>query len=160
MSEIKTNLDSSIIETFLQGRDPQKYIVAVEAAYATNKIDLIINDPEKGKYIEESSYKPFLWCKEEVFSLIYDGKRTKIIEAQSFGVPVITANNSSLKEIVGDSAICVNAYNINEIKDNIKLLLENTDLYNKYKELGLENIKKFKWQKTAEETLRIFEKLK
>ena len=84
MSEIKANLDSSIIETFLQGRDPQKYIVAVEAAYATNKIDLIINDPEKGKCIEESSYKPFLWCKEEVFSLIYDGKRTKIIEAQSF----------------------------------------------------------------------------
>ena len=46
-------VDSAVIEQFLEGRDPQKYIVAIEAPYDDNRVSLIINDPEQGKYIEQ-----------------------------------------------------------------------------------------------------------
>ena len=49
-----------IIEQFLEGKDPQKYIIGIESSYRDNTVDLIINDPETGKRIEKHSYKPFV----------------------------------------------------------------------------------------------------
>jgi DNA polymerase elongation subunit (family B) len=81
MSEIKTKINEADIEKFLQGSDPQQYIVAVEAGYSDGKVQLIVNDPESGKRIEEHKYKPFLWFKEEITQIMYEGKRMKIQEA-------------------------------------------------------------------------------
>ncbi len=74
------------IQAFLEGRHPQKYIVAVEAGYSEPKVDLIINDPTISdptirKRVEQDKYKPFLWFKEEITTLMYEGKRMKMIEA-------------------------------------------------------------------------------
>lgn len=89
MSETKTKLDPKIIESFLQGSDPQQYIVAVEAGYNEPKVTLIINDPDTGKRVEEHKYKPFLWFKEEVTTRLYGGQRMKMIEAGTrFGVKI------------------------------------------------------------------------
>ena len=49
------------IERFLEGRDPQKYIVGIEPDYMKPLMHLIIHDPEKGKSIKSFKYKPFLW---------------------------------------------------------------------------------------------------
>lgn len=80
MSETKSVVSNEVIESFLQGSHPQKYIVAIESEYSTPTVHLVINDPEKGKYVEPDTYKPFLWCKHDVTTMIYEGKRTKIIE--------------------------------------------------------------------------------
>ena len=37
------------IETFLNGEDPEKYIVALEYDYASGKIFKVIQDPIQGK---------------------------------------------------------------------------------------------------------------
>ncbi len=87
MSETKQTLSNERIEQFLQGSDPQKYIVAVEAEYDKPFVNLVINDPESGKRIEEHKFQPFLWFKEEVKDILYGGKRMAIIEAcQKFDV--------------------------------------------------------------------------
>jgi DNA polymerase, archaea type len=54
-------VSQEVIENFLNGADPEKYIVGVEYDYPTNKIYKIIQDPEKGKIIKEDSFVPFLW---------------------------------------------------------------------------------------------------
>ena len=72
-----------VIEQFLEGRDPQKYIVAIESSYRDNTVDLIINDPTDGKRIEKHSYKPFVWLKHEVSLLLYGGKTSLIKAAMS-----------------------------------------------------------------------------
>jgi len=72
---IKNTVDSALIEQFLEGRDPQKYIVGIEASYSSNKVSLIINDPEHGKYIEEHKFKPFMWMKESVAGRLYGGNK-------------------------------------------------------------------------------------
>jgi DNA polymerase elongation subunit (family B) len=73
--QIKQTVDSATIEQFLEGQDPQKYIVAIEAPYDDNKVSLIINDPVKGKSIERHKYKPFIWLKEEVAGRLYGGNK-------------------------------------------------------------------------------------
>ena len=49
------------IESFLLGEDDEKYIVALEYDYATDKIYKVIQDPEKGKQIKSDTFTPFAW---------------------------------------------------------------------------------------------------
>ena len=49
------------IQNFLEGTDPEKYIVAVEYDYRTNSIYKIKEDPEKGKHIQKDKFIPFCW---------------------------------------------------------------------------------------------------
>jgi DNA polymerase I len=58
MSEV---ISQEVIENFLNGWDPEQYIVGVEYDYRTNKIFKIIQDPEKGKVIKQDTLVPFLW---------------------------------------------------------------------------------------------------
>ena len=77
------------IESFLEGRDPQKYIVAIESNYSENYVDLVINDPETGKRIERHNYKPFVWLKHDVSAILYGGNATRIREARNkFGIKI------------------------------------------------------------------------
>ena len=48
---IKEIISQEVIEEFLNGSDPEKYIVGIEYEYKTNTIYKIIQDPEKGKII-------------------------------------------------------------------------------------------------------------
>lgn len=82
MSLIKQELSNEQIENFLQGSDPQKYIVAIEAEYNTPTVTLVINDPQSGKRTEEHKYEPFLWFKEDITRMMYEGKRMEIIKAR------------------------------------------------------------------------------
>lgn len=76
-----------IIESFLHGSNPKKYVVSVEASYGAPYVYLITNDPQTGKNIEKHPFKPFLWFKGEVFDLLFDGKKMKSREAaQKYGV--------------------------------------------------------------------------
>jgi len=72
-----------IIEGFLEGQDPQKYIVAIEASAYEPIVSLIVNDPEKGKRIEKHQYRPFLWIKHGVSKIMYGGDKSKIRQAMT-----------------------------------------------------------------------------
>lgn len=63
------------IGKFLEGRNPQKYIVAIESTYYSNSVDLIINDPKRGKYITTDTFKPFIWMKHSAGEILYGGDR-------------------------------------------------------------------------------------
>ena len=85
----KEEISFERIEEFLSGRDPQKYIVGIEGSYHQNFVSLIINDPVKGKSIEQHTLKPFLWLKHEVVNLIYGGDRKRIKQAmREYGVKI------------------------------------------------------------------------
>ncbi len=80
MSE-KRMVPPEVVESFLNGSNPKKYVVAIEASYNEPFVQLIVNDPTTGKKIEKHSYSPFLWFKNEITTKLYGGKRMKILEA-------------------------------------------------------------------------------
>jgi DNA polymerase elongation subunit (family B) len=82
MDHTTKKVSNERIEQFLQGRDPQKYIVSVESFYDKPYVTLVVNDIENGgKRLENHNYQPFLWFKEDIVPYLYGGKRMKVIEA-------------------------------------------------------------------------------
>jgi glycosyltransferase involved in cell wall biosynthesis len=86
----------------------------------------------------------------------YEGFGLTILEAQSCGCPVITSNVSSMPEVAGDGAVLVNPGSVSEIKEAIKLLLEDQDFKRVLIKKGFENVKRFNWEKTAQETVKVY----
>lgn len=64
------------IEIFLNGSDPEEYIVGVEYDYKTNSIFKIIQDPIQGKLIKQDKLIPFLWVGDLSNCNFYNGSKT------------------------------------------------------------------------------------
>lgn len=93
-----------------------------------------------------------------VYPSLFEGFGLPILEAQACGCPVLTAGVSSMPEVAGKGAILVDPYSIDDITNGLKNLL----VGKKRKQLikaGLGNIKKFSWEKCAQETLQALENL-
>lgn len=73
MSEV---ISQEIIENFLNGWDPEQYIVGVEYDYRTNTIYKIIQDPERGKVVKSDSFTPFLWVGDLSNLNFYQGNKS------------------------------------------------------------------------------------
>ncbi len=80
-----------------------------------------------------------------------------ILEAMACGTPVITSNCSAMPEIAGKAAILVNPHNPQEIAEAIDNILSNESLQNELSKLGLLQIKKFNWKKSAELLLNVYQ---
>ena len=71
------------IQDFLHGNDPEKYIVAVEYGWRTNKIYKIIEHPEHGKVIKTDTFIPFCWVGDLREKNFYKGSKALQKEAMS-----------------------------------------------------------------------------
>ncbi len=88
---------------------------------------------------------------------LFEGFGLPILEAQSYGVPVMTSNNSALPEVAGDAAILVDPNDINAIADAMLRLSQDEELRQRLIAAGYENVKRFSWDKAARETLAVLE---
>jgi glycosyltransferase involved in cell wall biosynthesis len=83
----------------------------------------------------------------------YEGFGLPILEAMSYGTPVITYRNTSITEVAGDAAIYTNGYL--DIVEQTKKLIDNPKLKDKYKKLGQLQAAKFSWEKTTKNILDV-----
>ena len=99
--------------------------------------------------------KSILYSQAELFIYpsFYEGFGFPPLEAMACGTPVITSNVSSLPEAVGDAAITINPYNLNELYRAMEMVLSDDELKNALIKKGFEQAKKFSWQKCARESL-------
>ncbi len=74
-------VDKETIEYFLSGTDPQKYITSIEATSRSPIAHMVINDPERGKYIQSKKFKPFIWMSHDAVHKLYGGNISRIKEA-------------------------------------------------------------------------------
>ena len=94
-----------------------------------------------------------------VFCSISEGFGLPILEAMSFGVPVITSNLSSMKEIAENYSILVNPYSIDEIANAMKTLIEDPSLQKKLSKKGLNRANELTWEKCGWETFKLYTKI-
>lgn len=94
-----------------------------------------------------------------VFPSLYEGFGIPPLEAMACGTPVVSSNTSSLPEVVGDAALLFNPYKIEEITQAMQKVLTDNDLRQNLIAKGFEQAKKFSWEKTARETLKVYEEI-
>ncbi|HUV05756.1 MAG TPA: glycosyltransferase family 1 protein, partial [Armatimonadota bacterium] len=94
-----------------------------------------------------------------VYPSLHEGFGLPPLEAMACGTPVITSNASSLPEVVGDAGIMVDPYNVEELAGAILRVLCDPDLRQEMSAKGLERAKKFSWEETARQTLKVYERV-
>jgi glycosyltransferase involved in cell wall biosynthesis len=91
-----------------------------------------------------------------LFPSLFEGFGLPVIEAMSFGIPVITSNNSAMYEVSKNAAICIDPKNIEEISEALKSLLTREDLRMLYAYKAKKRSKDFDWSLTEYETFKLF----
>ena len=94
-----------------------------------------------------------------VFASLYEGFGLPILEAMSYGCPVITSNRASMPEVAGGAALLVNPEDIESIANSIQSLHTDSLLRLKLIELGLNNAKLYSWSRVASETYNVYKKV-
>lgn len=95
-----------------------------------------------------------------VMPSLYEGFGLPVLEAMACGTPVITSKLSSLPEVAGEAAVLVDPYNSAEIAIAMERVLNFGDGERQRQvQKGLEHAKGFTWEKTAQETLKVYEEL-
>ncbi len=93
------------------------------------------------------------------FPSLYEGFGLPILEAMACGTPVITSNVYSMPEAAGDAAVLVDPESIEEIATAIMKLLDDQILRKKLIDQGLARVTQFTWEKTARETLAVYQEV-
>lgn len=94
-----------------------------------------------------------------VFPSLYEGFGLPPLEAMASGCPVLCSDRASLPEVCGDAVLYCNPENIIDLSEKIKQIALNPELQNELKAKGLAQAKKFTWEKSVDETLKVVRSL-
>ncbi len=99
----------------------------------------------------------FAACDAFVFPSLYEGFGLPPLEAMACGAPVVCSNTSSLPEVVGDAALCVNPRNPGEIATAVERVIQDARLREELRTKGLAQAARFSWERAARETLQVYQ---
>ena len=94
-----------------------------------------------------------------VYPSLFEGFGLPPLEAMACGTPVISSNTTSIPEIAGDAALLIDPTDGNCLKRVLADLLHDRCLCEQLTRRGFDRVRQFSWQKTAAETLAVYESL-
>jgi glycosyltransferase involved in cell wall biosynthesis len=86
----------------------------------------------------------------------YEGFGFPVLEAMGCGVPAIISNRASLPEIGGEAALTVDPDDPDALADALRRVLADSALRESMRAKGLEQVKRFTWEKTVQKTLELY----
>lgn len=92
-----------------------------------------------------------------LYPSLYEGFGFPLIEAQVCGTPVLAANSSSLPEIAGEGALLIDPLDVAAIAEGIRQLTRDPLLRYELAQSGLENARRFTWERAAEMVMAVLE---
>lgn len=92
-----------------------------------------------------------------VFPSRYEGFGLPPLEAMACGTPVLCSKASSLPEVVGEAAICLDPDDADGWAQSMMQLLSDDQQREEMRQRGYEQAARFSWQRVAEETARVYE---
>lgn len=154
---------ATLVEAFSQITDADLGLVIVgQRGWLYD--DLLALAREKGLgrvhfpgFVEDSDL-PAFYNLAEVFVLpsLYEGFGIPPLEAMACGTPVITADNSSFPEVVGDAGLLVDAPDVQALVSGLRRLLTDSALRQDMTAKGLRRAMRFTWQSAAENLLATY----
>jgi glycosyltransferase involved in cell wall biosynthesis len=110
----------------------------------------------KGKEVKEAAENLYRNCAVFVYPSLYEGFGLPVLEAMSFGAPVVTSNVSSLPEVAGDAALLVDPENEDDLFSAIWEILDKPGLAEGLRQKALNRAGLFSWERTAREVFNVF----
>lgn len=149
-------------ETAAASKEPLPLVLAgargwnCEAIYQT-----VASSPYRAKILmpgyitDEEKEMLFQKAKAFLYPSLYEGFGIPVLEAFSRGVPVVTANNSSLPEVGGDAAFYMDTMDAGKLAAYLKELSElQGQRLRELQERMKQQVARFSWERCAEETLQ------
>jgi glycosyltransferase involved in cell wall biosynthesis len=93
-----------------------------------------------------------------VYPSYFEGFGLPPLEAMKCGTPVIVGNRTSLPEVVGDAAMLVNPFDVDDIASAMGKVIGDSSLRSQLRFKGLERSRLFDWRETARQTLAVYKK--
>lgn len=143
-----------------------KNIYLVRIGIKSNKIEKLINKLNLEKIViyyqnlkEEELAELYNACDLLVFPSFYEGFGLPVLEAMACGLPAVVSNLSSLPEITNNNSFYCDPFYPENIAEKIFKILSDKDLYNYFRDKGLNHIKNFSWEKCANQVWEIYQRI-
>lgn len=88
-----------------------------------------------------------------VYPSFFEGFGSPVLEAMSYGVPVITSTNSSLPSVSGGAGLLIDPYNISDLAEAMTTLMFDSVIHARMSKIGLERSSLYNWNKVSQKTL-------
>ena len=151
-------------------QEPRKNLVRLVVACQTLEYPLVLTGKQGwGQQVKEQDHILSLGYVDEadlpglysgatvfIYPSLYEGFGFPVAEAMACGTPVVTSEISSLPEVGGSASVLVDPTNIESIRDGIIRAEKEQE---KRRQAGLQQSKKFTWEKTAKQVLEVYEKI-
>jgi glycosyltransferase involved in cell wall biosynthesis len=111
-------------------------------------------------YVTESELKyAYTHASAFIYPSRYEGFGLPPLEAMACGTPVIASNRTAIPEVLGDAALLVNPSSTVEIKDQIKRLLNQEQLYLNLVTKGRQRSELYSWERAGSELRSVLEEV-
>ena len=147
-------------EGMKQSMPEAKLVLAGEEAWLSQEIiDTWENSPVRddivlpGRVSFEDLRLLYQGARFFAFPSLYEGFGLPILEAFASGIPVLTADNSSLTEVAGDGALYCRAEDVADIREKLERLWRDDALRTDLIAKGTKRLEHFSWDACARETL-------
>ena len=157
----------------------EKLVAAWPKIYIRTKMELVISSGRNvfsakiGKMIEKYSAQKFVryegFLSDDQLSFAYsqatlyvfpsllEGFGLPGLDAMNSGLPVVCSDIPVLREVYGAAALYFDPKNESDIRQKIIEVAMDKGLRQKLISSGTEQVKKYSWQKMAQETLKMYE---
>ncbi len=107
-------------------------------------------------YITQEEKAAFMkYCRLFAFPSLYEGFGFPILEAFSYGKPVLTSHVSCLPEVGGDACHYTDPYDVQIIADGLDKLANDIKYVEEISKKGFERLSLFSWEECAKKTLDV-----
>lgn len=88
---------------------------------------------------------------------VYETVCLPVLEAQACGTPVICIDSAGMREQTGGAALFLKSLSVEELCQAMKTVAEDSSLRARLSSEGIENVKRFSWERSSLETLKVLE---
>lgn len=142
-----------------------KLIIAGKRGWKYNGLYEVIHRLQIGKEIRFIGYVPdkdlhgiYKMANVFAFPSLYEGFGIPPLEAMACEVPVLISTDGALPEVTGGNCVQVNAYDVEDIAKGLYRLIVDDNLRGYLVSQGKNWVRRFTWERTARETMRVYEK--
>jgi glycosyltransferase involved in cell wall biosynthesis len=158
------NLIKAFHQSDLAAKMDHKLIVVGAKRWQINKAIGNDNTGENIIFISdvEDSELAYLYCHCELFAFpsFYEGFGLPVLEAMSFGAPIITSNTSSLREIAEGAGVLIDPFSIDDISEAMLKIASNSRYRKLLRIKSYARSSLYSWESTAKLMLQVIEKEK